>query len=103
MQYARDIAFYGRKNPIAWPRLSAGRKEKEKDGRHQDAGGGDTDGDQNAELNKSGRIAQNEGQKTDRGRQRAKKYSAPEVMNGIGDGGGMSCAFVPRLLIPAVD
>src|SRR5437868_7226969 len=101
MQYARDIAFYGRKNPIAWPRLSAGRKEKEKDGRHQHAGGGDTDGDQNAELNKSGRITQNEGEKTNRSGQRAKEHSTPEVMNRIGNRGRMVCAFVPRLLVAA--
>ena len=103
MQYACDIGFYGRKNPITLPRLSAGRNEEEEDGRHQDTGGGDTDGDQNAELNESGRIAQNERQKTDRSSQCAEEYSAPQVMNRVSDGRRMGRAFIPRLLVPAVD
>src|SRR5205085_7477500 len=103
MQYPRDISFHGQKNPIALPRLGVARDKKKENGRHQNAGGGDTDRDQNAELNEPGGITQDQGQKTDRRGQCAEEYSAPEVMNRAGDGSGMGRAFIPRLLVAAVN
>src|SRR6266550_2746428 len=95
------VFFYNVEKPIVTDRrLALAHKEKQ-DRAHEEPGEQNANRDKDAKLRKTERTTQNEGEETDRRRQRTEKDGASEPVDRRGDGCPMRFAVAASLLIAA--